>query len=114
LAGAPQGAIVANAMNVSSHACAVCGTRDQRVLSTILLAGGVTAVVCGSHELAFWRAVRRPTSVGELCQTVRERRERTERRRPARDDVYGADELAARLSAAFTGERRTGSDRRRS
>jgi hypothetical protein len=105
--------MVASAMNGSSHACAVCGTRDQRVLSTILLAGGVTAVVCGSHELAFLRAARQPTSVGELRQTVGERRERTERRRPVRDDVYGADELAAQLAAAFTGERRTGSDRRR-
>jgi hypothetical protein len=113
LAGAVQGAIVASAMKASSHFCAVCGTGDQRVLSTILLPGGVRAVVCGSHELAFLRAARRPTTIGELRQAVRERRLGTERRRAVQDDVYGVDELATRLLAAFSGERRTVSDRRR-
>jgi hypothetical protein len=97
----------------SDHACAVCGTRDQRVLCTILLSGGVKATVCGSHELVYLRSQRRPTTVRELRQTARDRRERTERRRVTKDDVFAADELASRLTAAFAGERRTGSDRRR-
>jgi hypothetical protein len=95
-------------------ACAVCGACDQRVLATVLLAGGIEAVVCGSHELSFLRAARRPGSLRELRQTIGERRERADRRRQTtRDDIYGEDELAARLSEAFRRERRTGSDRRR-
>jgi hypothetical protein len=87
-------------------ACAVCGTRDARALVSVALAGGAEATLCGSHELMHRRARGRSRTVAELRASFGERRSVKRR-----GDGLEVDELAERLSAAFTTERRV-SERR--
>jgi len=87
--------------------CAVCGSVDERSLSTTTLADGKGVVVCGSHQLAHVRSVRRARSVGELVSLTEDRRNGIDRRaRPH-------DALAAILASAFAGGRLRQSDRRK-
>lgn len=88
--------------------CAVCGLRDSRALVMVDLPSGIRVTLCGSHELMHRRSGQRSRSVAELKTAFVERR-RVERRGARRHD----DELAEKLQAAFTRERRT-SERRAS
>jgi hypothetical protein len=86
--------------------CAVCGHADARALTTTMLGTGEMAAVCGSHALMHERAPRRASSVKELIKMFGDRRDRKDRR----DGT--ADELGARLIAAFSGDRRKTDERR--
>jgi hypothetical protein len=90
----------------ASGACAVCGERDARALSTLRLAGGEPVVVCGTHELMHRRAGRTARSIEELRSFVKERRKTVDRRN------LDTDELAQALTLAFSQDRRAGADRR--
>jgi hypothetical protein len=81
--------------------CAVCGESDARALLDVTLNGGTPVTMCGSHELMHRRNGARARSVAELRTELGERRSMTRR---ANGD---GDELADRLTAAFTAERRT-------
>lgn len=81
--------------------CAICGMRDARALLDVSL-GGTKVTLCGSHELMHRRAGGKAKSVAELRAMLSERRG-TDRRGAPGEEV---DELAARLTAAFTRERR--------
>ena len=85
--------------------CVVCGFADARGLFDVRLVGGVRTVLCGSHALMHRRGRVQATTEAQLKELLRNRRE-TERRES------GIDELGAKLTLAFAGERRTGSDRR--
>ena len=80
--------------------CAVCAARDARALVMMELEGGAAVTLCGTHAVMHGRLADRPRSVAELRSALEERRS-TERR--AQGD---GDELAERLTAAFTRERR--------
>jgi hypothetical protein len=80
--------------------------RDARALVMVDLLSGVRVTLCGTHDLMHRRAGARARSVTELKQAFGERRETD--RRGYRGEV---DELAMRLSYAFTTERR-GAERR--
>ncbi len=85
---------------VEHGACAVCGARDARLLVMVELPGGAAATLCGSHALMHSR-------MGEQCRTVTELRAALcERRSTDRRALGEGDELAERLTAAFTRERR--------
>jgi hypothetical protein len=86
--------------------CVVCGHRDERALTTIMLASGIRVTLCGTHDLVYRRSGQLAYTVDELSDITRERRERL----PRRDD---GDELGQQLSAAFAPNRRNGTDRRR-
>jgi hypothetical protein len=86
-------------------ACVVCGERDERSLSTLMLGDGTRVAVCGSHDLVYRRSGELACSVEELRQITRDRRERSPRREVG-------DELGEKLLAAFAPNRRT-QDRRR-
>jgi len=88
----------------TEHTCVVCGACDQRMLTTVELAGGDATTLCGSHALLYRRAGTLARSIGELRATLEERRETTRRREDG-------DELGERLVAAFTKDRR-GAERR--
>jgi hypothetical protein len=79
----------------------VCGMRDARALLSVALTGGARVTLCGTHELMHRREGAKATTSAELRAMYGERRG-TQRR--ATGEV---DELAERLSAAFTRERRT-------
>lgn len=85
--------------------CAVCGMSDMRALVAVRLTGGCEVVLCGSHEIMHRRAGAAAGSIAELREAFADRREGDRR---GRGEV---DELAERLTAAFTRDRR-GSDRR--
>lgn len=95
---------------IEHAACVVCGTRDGRLLVMVELRGGVGATLCGSHALLHSRMSEPCRSVTELRAALRDRRE-MDRRAP--HDPLSHDELAERLTAAFTRDRR-GSERRAS
>jgi hypothetical protein len=86
--------------------CVVCGHKDERALSTLMLVDGSRVVVCGSHDLVYRRSGMLAHTVEDLRQIARDRRERSPRREEG-------DELGEQLVAAFSGERRNGYDRRR-
>lgn len=87
--------------NVEHGTCAVCGSRDARLLMMVELPSGIGVTLCGSHALMHSRA-------DEPCRTVAELRVRlSERRDVDRRSRGEGDELAERLSAAFIRERRT-------
>lgn len=86
--------------------CAVCGHADTRALTTTMLATGEMVPVCGNHALMHDRATRKAGSTKELMKLAGERRDRKDRR----DGT--ADELGARLIAAFSGDRRRTDERR--
>lgn len=71
------------------------------------LAGGSHAVVCANHALMHERMATRAATVEALQAMAREKRKPAERR-----ESFPKDELGAMLTAAFAGERRTGTDRR--
>jgi hypothetical protein len=96
------------ALPVAKDPCVVCGTRDLRALVSVELAGGEVVALCGSHELMHRRDGARATTVAELRAALGDRRSAD--RRAFRGEV---DELAERLNAAFTRERR-GAERRAS
>ncbi len=80
--------------------CVVCGVGDARMLVMLELASGQAATLCGSHALMHSRC-------GEVARTVAELRESLgERRNHARRAEGEGDELAERLTAAFTRDRR--------
>lgn len=80
--------------------CAVCGTTDARVLVMSELQGGVGVTLCGSHAVMLNRTK-------EPCRTLNELRAAlAERRGNARRAEGEGDELAERLAAAFTRDRR--------
>ena len=86
-------------------ACVVCGARDARLLARVELRGGAETTLCGSHALFHSRT-------GEASSTVEELRARLGDRRLADRRRSGeGDELAERLIAAFSRDRR-GPDRR--
>jgi len=89
----------------STGACAECGERDARALTSLRLAGGEPVVVCGTHELMHRRVGRTARSIEELRALVSERRRNNDRR------SANPDELAAALTQAFSPDRRE-SDRR--
>ena len=86
-------------------ACAVCGARDARLLATVELRGGLAATLCGSHALMHSRRAQPCASISEL------RAELGERRSGDRRAQGEGDELAERLTAAFSRDRR-GPERR--
>jgi hypothetical protein len=95
--------------NAPGHGpCGVCGLRDARALVMVDLPSGIRVTLCGTHELMHRRAGERGRTVAELRATFVEKR-RSDRRGARRHD----DELAERLQAAFTRERRL-SERRAS
>jgi hypothetical protein len=94
-----------SAQTQHATACVVCGERDERTLSTLMLAEGTRVVVCGSHDLVYRRSGELACSVEELRQITRNRRERAPRREVG-------DELGEKLLAAFAPPRRT-HDRRK-
>ena len=93
--------------SIEHGACAVCGTRDARLLMMVELPGGAAATLCGSHALMHSRSNQPCRSVTELRAALADRRD-TERRAQGE-----GDELAERLTAAFTNDRRS-SERRAS
>ena len=100
-----QRPLSAHEKTMASEGCAVCGLRDARALVSVVLVGGTRATMCGTHELMHRRAGGKAKSTAELRSSLAERRG-TDRR--GHGEV---DELAARLAAAFTNERRA-SERR--
>ncbi len=86
--------------------CSVCGHADARAMTTTMLATGEMVSVCGNHALMHERASRKAASVKELSKLAGDRRDRKDRR----DGT--ADELGARLIAAFSGDRRKTDERR--
>jgi hypothetical protein len=70
----------------------------------VVLAGGTSATLCGSHALMHGRSATAASSVGELRRLLRDRRGRRDRREDR-------DELGEALTAAFSLDRR-GADRR--
>lgn len=80
--------------------CAVCAERDARVLMMMELPGGAAVTLCGSHALMLSRLDEKPSSVEDVRARLADRRA-TNRRAPG-----GGDELAERLTAAFTRDRR--------
>ncbi len=95
-----------NAMRLPIDGCVVCGHKDERALSTLMLASGVRVTVCGSHDLVYRRSGEIAITVDDLRDIVRDRRERAPRREIG-------DELGESLIAAFSPSRRSGIDRRR-
>jgi hypothetical protein len=92
--------------SVEHGACAVCATRDARLLVMVELPGGAAATLCGSHALMQSR-------IGKTCRTITELRVALAQRRNNHRRATGeGDELAERLSAAFIRERRGSTERR--
>jgi len=87
-------------MSAEGASCAICAQTDQRALLSVDLPAG-SVVLCGSHELMHRRAGASARDLLELRAMLGDRR-RTDRR-AARGEV---DELAERLTAAFTRDRR--------
>jgi hypothetical protein len=83
----------------------VCGTCDERALTTTRLASGDLVVVCGTHELMHKRA-------GRVAKTLSELRGMVKEKRLGRDRRAKGDELGSELESAFSPHRRT-ADRRR-
>jgi hypothetical protein len=92
-------------MQELGHRCAVCGARDERALVHVLLVGGCTTTLCGTHALMHRRSGQGQRSVSELRASLADRRARDDRR-------HEGDELGAALAAAFGSEKR-GTQRRR-
>lgn len=85
----------------------MCGARDARLLVTVELRGGDAATLCGSHAVMHDRRAEPCASLAELRAELGERRSADRR-------AHGeGDELAERLTAAFSRERR-GVERRAS
>jgi hypothetical protein len=95
-----------NAIRLPIDGCVVCGHKDERALTTLMLASGVRATVCGSHDLVYRRSGQIAITVDDLREIVRDRRERAPRREVG-------DELGEALIEAFAPARRSGGDRRR-
>lgn len=85
--------------------CAVCETTDTRVLVMTELQSGAAVTLCGSHAVMLHRSKEVFRTADEVRVALAERRS-TDRRAQGE-----GDELAERLTAAFTRERRT-TDRR--
>jgi hypothetical protein len=85
--------------------CCVCGTRDARLLMMVELRGGAAATLCGSHALLHSRMGSPSTSIAELRESM------TDRRGYERRATGEGDELAEKLTAAFTRDRRGGERR---
>jgi hypothetical protein len=86
--------------------CGVCNMADARGLVDVELPSGERVVLCGSHDVMRRRFWSEASSLEELRRYLIERRAND--RRGGRGEV---DELAERLTAAFTKERRV-SERR--
>lgn len=86
--------------------CAVCGEDDKRMLAIVQLRGGSEATLCGSHALMHARSKEDIRTADDLRRAFADRRSGT--RRAA---LSSGDELADKLQAAFTRERRA-ADRR--
>ena len=83
----------------------MCGLRDARLLTKVALEAGADATLCGSHALLHDRSGRTAKTPAELRATLGERRSYDRRA------TGEGDELAERLAAAFTRDRR-GAERR--
>jgi hypothetical protein len=86
----------------------VCGLADARALVKEELAHGERVVLCATHALIFRKSGTFARTTTELKAKIGEKRRRAERR-----ESFPCDELGAKLTAGFAGERRTGGDRRR-
>jgi hypothetical protein len=86
--------------------CVVCGLSDARALLDVDLAGDPCITLCGSHELMHRRSGWKARTVAELRSAFGDRRSTDRRGIPGE-----VDELAEKLTAAFTRERRTTSRR---
>ena len=84
----------------------VCGMADARGLVDVDLANEPAVTLCGSHELMHRRSGWMARTVSELRATFGNRRSNERRGGPGE-----VDELAERLQAAFTRERRNTSRR---
>jgi hypothetical protein len=71
-----------------------------------MLSTGARVIVCANHALIHERSTHKAASVAELRRLGGDRRDRKDRR----DGT--ADELGARLIAAFSGDRRRTDERR--
>lgn len=80
--------------------CAVCALADARALVSVILAGGQRVTLCGTHALMHRRCRATLRTIADLRASLGDRRE-TNRR-----GIGEIDELAERLQAAFTQERR--------
>jgi len=83
--------------------------RDARALVDVALHSGLRVTLCGSHHVMAGRCAVGARSIEDLRRLLGDRRDTDRRTRP-RGEI---DELAERLQAAFTRERRNG-DRRAS
>ena len=81
--------------------CVVCGMSDARGLVDVDLANDPCITLCGSHELMHRRSGWQARTVAELRSAFGNRRETERRGGPGE-----LDELAEKLSAAFTRDRR--------
>jgi hypothetical protein len=86
--------------------CAVCGMSDARALVEVDLADEPCVSLCGSHELMHRRSGWKARTVEDLRVAFGNRRGTDRRGGPGE-----IDELAEKLSAAFTRDRRTTSRR---
>ena len=86
---------------VQHGACAVCGARDARLLVMVELRGGAAATLCGSHALMHSRASAKLETVAELRAALGDRRSSDRRA------MGEGDELAEKLTAAFSRDRRS-------
>ena len=86
--------------------CVVCGIDDARALVDVDLANDPAITLCGSHELMHRRSGWKARTVTELRAAFGNRRSNDRRGGPGE-----VDELAERLQAAFTRDRRSTSRR---
>lgn len=101
------GVMVSSPSSPEPGSCCVCGTRDARLLMMVELRGGAAATLCGSHALMHARMGAPATSIIELRESM------SDRRSYERRAMGEGDELAEKLTAAFTRDRR-GRERRAS
>jgi hypothetical protein len=91
-----------NTPNAPMTSCAVCGEEDKRMLAIVQLRGGEEATLCGSHALMHARSKEDIRTEDDLRNAFSNRRSGV--RRAA---ASSGDELADKLQAAFTRERRS-------
>jgi hypothetical protein len=89
-------------MTLLGSSCCVCGASDARALVDVVLIGGARATLCGSHELMHRRSPAQARSAAQLREMLGDRRARSERRSTGGE----CDDLAAALTAAFSGDQR--------
>lgn len=86
--------------------CVVCGMSDARGLVEVELTSEPCVALCGTHELMHRRSGWKASTVAELRAAFGNRRSTERRGGPGE-----IDELAEKLTAAFTRDRRSTSRR---